>query len=48
MRHFELEDEARDHMVKFGVDTPWQACVQVRLGVYETLLADLNIVLAHR
>jgi hypothetical protein len=22
MRHFELEDAARDRMVKFGVDTP--------------------------
>jgi beta-phosphoglucomutase len=48
MRRFELEDAARDRMVKFGVDTPWQACVQVRLGVYETLLPDPNIVLAHR
>jgi beta-phosphoglucomutase-like phosphatase (HAD superfamily) len=35
-------------MEGFGVDTPWQAYVQIRLGIYETLLADPNIVLAHR
>ncbi|HLL40655.1 MAG TPA: HAD family phosphatase, partial [Rubrobacteraceae bacterium] len=32
----------------FGVDTPWQAYVQMRLRIYETLLADPNLVLAHR
>jgi beta-phosphoglucomutase len=35
-------------MVGFGADTPWQSCVQIRLRIYETLLADPNIVLAHR
>jgi beta-phosphoglucomutase len=33
--------------VEFGVDTPWQAYVQIRLRVYETLLADPNLVRAH-
>src|ERR687896_805055 len=48
MRRFGLEDAARGRMVGFGVDTPWQANVQIRLRIYESLLADPNIVLAHR
>ena len=48
MRRFGLEGAARRRMAKFGVSTPWQAYVQVRLRIYETLLADPNIVLAHR
>jgi beta-phosphoglucomutase-like phosphatase (HAD superfamily) len=48
MRRFGLEDAARGRMVGFGVDTPWQAYVQIRLCIYETLLADPNVVLAHR
>src|SRR5215212_7216142 len=47
MRRFGLEDVARGRMVGFGVDTPWQAYVQIRLRLYETLLADPNIILAH-
>jgi beta-phosphoglucomutase len=47
MRRFGLEDAARRLMVKFGVSTPWQAYVQVRLRIYETLLADPNLILAH-
>src|ERR671912_1286546 len=48
MRRFGLEDAARGRMVGFGVYTPWQAYVQMRLRIYETLLADPNLVLAHR
>ena len=47
MRRFGLEDAPRGRMVGFGADTPWQAYVQVRLRIYETLLADTNLVLAH-
>jgi beta-phosphoglucomutase len=47
MRRFGLVDAARDRMGELGVDTPWQAYVQIRLRIYETLLADPNIVLAH-
>ena len=47
MRRFGLEDAARGRMEGFGVDTPWQAFVQMRLRIYETLLADPNIVLTH-
>jgi HAD superfamily hydrolase (TIGR01509 family) len=47
MRRFGLEDAARGRMVEFGVDTPWQAYVQIRLRIYERLAGDPNIVLAH-
>ena len=47
MRRFGLEDAARERMKEFGVDTPWQAYVQIRLRIYETLMADPNLVLAH-
>src|SRR4051795_9288500 len=47
MRRFGLEDAARSCMAQFGVATPWQAYVQIRLGIYETLLADPKLVLAH-
>jgi beta-phosphoglucomutase len=30
------------------VDTPWQAFVRIRLGIYEELLADPELVLEHR
>lgn len=37
---FHLEEEARARMAEFGVSTPWQAFVQVRLRHYDALLAD--------
>jgi beta-phosphoglucomutase len=48
MRRFGLEEPARERMAEFGVWTPWQAYVQVRLRIYEALLAEPNIVFAHR
>lgn len=47
MRRFRLEGAARTRMVEFGVETPWQAFVQIRLRIYETLVADPKLVLAH-
>jgi beta-phosphoglucomutase len=47
MRRFGLEGAARTRMVEFGVDRPWQAYVQIRLRIYETLVADPELVLAH-
>jgi beta-phosphoglucomutase-like phosphatase (HAD superfamily) len=44
MRRFGLEDAARGRMVEFGVSMPWQAYVQIRLRIYETLLADPDLV----
>ena len=46
MRRFGLEDAARARMARLGVGTPWQAYVQIRLGIYETLLSDPELVLA--
>jgi beta-phosphoglucomutase len=47
MRRFGLEGAARTRMAEFGVDTPWQAYVQIRLRVYETLVAGTELVVAH-
>jgi len=47
MVRFGLEDEARARMAEFGVKAPWQAFAQVRLRVYERLLADHDLILAH-
>jgi hypothetical protein len=40
MKRFRLEDAARARMEEFRVDRPWQAYVQIRLGIYEALLAN--------
>lgn len=37
---FGLEKAARVRMAEFGVDTPWQAYVQVRQRIYEVMLND--------
>jgi HAD superfamily hydrolase (TIGR01509 family) len=45
---FGLEGAAATRMAEFGVRAPWQAYVQVRLRVYEELLADRDLVEAQR
>lgn len=40
---FDLEDTARARMAEFGVNTPWQAFVQIRLAIYEEMLADPEV-----
>ncbi len=40
MDRFDLTKAASEHMAEFGVPTPWQAFVQLRLQHYERLLAD--------
>src|SRR3712207_302479 len=47
MRRFGLEGAARDSMAGFNVSTPWQAYVRMRLRIYEKLLSDPGLVLAH-
>jgi beta-phosphoglucomutase len=47
MRRFGLEGAARTRMVEFGVNTPWEAYVQIRLRIYETLVANPEFVRAH-
>lgn len=48
MLRFELEDAARARMAEFGVGTPWQAYVQIRLGIYEEMLGDPKLIQEHR
>jgi len=48
VERFGLEAAARARMDEFGVKTPWQAYVQVRLRHYDGLLADEQTVLGHR
>jgi beta-phosphoglucomutase-like phosphatase (HAD superfamily) len=48
MRRFDLENAARARMVEFGVGTPWQAYVQIRLGIYEEMLGDPKLIQGHR
>ena len=47
MRRFGLEAAARAHMTEFGVNTPWQANLKIRLRISETLVADPDLILAH-
>jgi beta-phosphoglucomutase-like phosphatase (HAD superfamily) len=48
MRRFGLEDAARATMEEFETEAPWQAFVRIRMRVYERLLADHNLIVAHR
>jgi HAD superfamily hydrolase (TIGR01549 family) len=44
VQRFGLEEAARDRMGEFGVGTPWQAYIQVRLRHYEAMLADPAVI----
>jgi len=44
MEQFGLEEAARARMAGFGVDTPWQKFVQIRLAIYEEMLADSEVI----
>ena len=48
VRRFQLEPAAAARMDEYGVGTPWQAYVQIRLQIYEELLADDRVILEHR
>jgi beta-phosphoglucomutase len=43
VERFGLKENARARMAEFGVSTPWQAFVQVRLRIYEEMLADPQV-----
>src|SRR5438876_1926611 len=40
IQRFVLEQAATARIPEFGVDAPWQAYVQIRLRIYEAMLAD--------
>lgn len=43
VERFNLAPKAKARMAEFGVDRPWQAYVQVRLNIYEEMLADPQV-----
>ena len=43
VERFDLAEAARARMAEFGVSTPWQAYIQIRLGHYEAMLADPDV-----
>ncbi len=45
MQRFGLEPKAREYAEKFGVSTPWQAYVQLRLNLYNEMLAEPSTIL---
>lgn len=48
VRRFDLEAKASARMQQFEVSEPWQAYVQVRLGYYQRLLDDPQVIQQHR
>ncbi|MEE9216184.1 MAG: HAD family phosphatase [Anaerolineales bacterium] len=45
---FQLQDKAAARMSEYGADTPWQAYIQVRLGHYDQMLADPEVIVTHQ
>jgi len=43
LQAFDLESQAQSRMDQFGVTTPWQAFVQIRLKYYEQMLIDPQV-----
>lgn len=43
VERFNLHEAAQARMAAFGVSAPWQAFVQVRLGYYEDMLANPEV-----
>jgi len=44
MERFSLREKAHERMAEFGVTTPWQAYIQVRLQYYSEMLADPQVI----
>ncbi len=47
MERFGLEKEARARINEFNVHQPWQAFVQLRMGIYDSLISDPEIIKNH-
>lgn len=43
LTRFDLTDAASRYMTEFGVGTPWQAFIQLRLREYDAMLADPDL-----
>jgi HAD superfamily hydrolase (TIGR01509 family) len=48
MQRFGLEAAARARAPEFGVNTPWQAFIQVRQRIYEAMLDNPELLLSQR
>ena len=48
VERFGLEQRARERMDDFGVGKPWQSYVQLRLAIYNDMLADPETILNNR
>jgi beta-phosphoglucomutase len=48
LNEFGLEAAARERMDAYGVNTPWQAFVQIRMKIYAALLQDPLVIVKHR
>ena len=44
VERFDLAGKAQGRMAEFGVSTPWQVFVQVRLGIYQEMLANPQVI----
>lgn len=44
LNRFDLQIPAEARMADFGVSAPWQAYVQIRLQIYEAMLADPAVI----
>lgn len=47
LKRFTLQHAARQRMKEFNVTTPWQAFIKVRMNIYESMLADPQILHNH-
>ncbi len=47
MERFSLEKEASARMDEFNVHQPWQAFVQLRMGIYDSMISDPEILNKH-
>ncbi|MDJ0784816.1 MAG: HAD family phosphatase [Desulfosarcinaceae bacterium] len=45
---FGLETAARRQMAAYAVKTPWQAYIQIRLGLYDAILSDPEILVKNQ
>jgi HAD superfamily hydrolase (TIGR01509 family) len=48
VERFDLKEKASERMGEFGVQEPWQAFVQVRLGIYKKMLSEPSILLENQ
>jgi beta-phosphoglucomutase-like phosphatase (HAD superfamily) len=44
VNRFQLEEKSRARMDEFGVNTPWQAFIQVRLKHYAIMISDPDVI----